>query len=169
MPSSLPRWPAGSDRSWVGLFQPLPCSAAATAFPMRVQGRRTSWTFRGLLDVYSRYGLPVRRTAKRYVCLEGSDGFVTSTAAPIATGRSDPVARRDSHPLKIPDFHGAHSLRPRFISLRSGRGNWCRFDFNGATIPTFFSLKTRRDSVTNKFNVNVPDKIERLSTFVERN
>ena len=26
MPSSLPRWPAGSDRSWVGLFQPLPFS-----------------------------------------------------------------------------------------------------------------------------------------------
>ncbi len=29
---------------------------------------------------------------KRPVCLEGSDGFVTSTAAPIATGWSDHVA-----------------------------------------------------------------------------
>ena len=28
----------------------------------------------------------------RHICLEGSDGFVTSTAAPIATGWSDPVA-----------------------------------------------------------------------------
>ena len=36
----------------------------------------------------------------RPVCLEGSDGFVTSTAAPIATGWSDPVAGWDLHPLK---------------------------------------------------------------------
>ncbi len=27
------------------------------------------------------------------ICLEGSNGFVTSNAAPIATGWSDPVAR----------------------------------------------------------------------------
>jgi hypothetical protein len=37
----------------------------------------------------TRYGLTTRRTAFRYVCLEGSDGFVTSTAAPIASGWSD--------------------------------------------------------------------------------
>ena len=36
----------------------------------------------------------------RPVCLEGSDGFVTSTAAPIATGWSDPVAGWELHPLK---------------------------------------------------------------------
>jgi hypothetical protein len=41
---------------------------------------------------------------KPRVYLEGSDGFVTSTAAPIATGWSDPVARRESHPLKILDL-----------------------------------------------------------------
>ncbi len=103
-PAVTPGGPLGVDRSWVGLFQPFPCSPAATAFPILMQGRRTHWTFRGLLDVHSRYGLPVRRTASRYVCLEGSDGFVTSAAAPIATGWSDPDARRDSHPLKIPDF-----------------------------------------------------------------
>jgi hypothetical protein len=33
--------------------------------------------------------------------LEGFDGFVASTAAPIATGWSDPVAGRELHPLKI--------------------------------------------------------------------
>src|SRR5271156_3886195 len=60
MPSSLPRWPAGSDCSWDGLFQPFPCSPAASAFPILMQGRRTHWTFRGLLDVHSRYGLPAR-------------------------------------------------------------------------------------------------------------
>ena len=64
MPSSLPRWPAGSDRSWDGLFQPFPCSPAASAFPMLMQGRRTHWTFRGLLNVHSRYGLPARCIAK---------------------------------------------------------------------------------------------------------
>lgn len=40
----------------------------------------------------------------RPVCPEGSDGFVSSTAAPIATGWSDPVAGRNSRPLKIPDL-----------------------------------------------------------------
>ena len=37
----------------------------------------------------TRYGLTTRRTAVRYVFLEGSGGFVTSTAAPIASGWSD--------------------------------------------------------------------------------
>src|SRR3954463_16733212 len=104
MPSSLPRWPTGSDRSWDGLFQPFPRSPAAAAFPARLPGRRPHRSFRGLLDVHSRYGLSTRCTAERYICLEGSDGFVTSTAAPIATGWSDPVTRRDLHPLKIRDF-----------------------------------------------------------------
>src|SRR5580693_9176600 len=35
------------------------------------------------------YGLLTRHTAERRVFLEGFDGFVTSTAAPIATGWSD--------------------------------------------------------------------------------
>jgi hypothetical protein len=33
-----------------------------------------------------------------------SGGFVASTAAPIATGWSDPVAGRELHPLKIQAF-----------------------------------------------------------------
>ena len=64
------------------------------------QGRRPSWTFRGLLNVHSRYGLSARRVAKRPVYLQGSDAFVSSTAAPIATGWSDPVAGQDFHLLK---------------------------------------------------------------------
>jgi hypothetical protein len=48
----------------------------------------------------SRYGLPTRHAAMRRVFLEGFDGFVASTAAPIATGWSDPVAGWESHPLK---------------------------------------------------------------------
>ena len=61
--------------------------------------------FRGLLGVHSRYGLPARGAAKRPFAIEGFDGFVTSTAAPIATGWSDPVAGRDLHPLKTTPFH----------------------------------------------------------------
>ena len=41
---------------------------------------------------------------KRHICLEGSDGFVSSTAAPIATGWSDPVAGWELHPLEINTF-----------------------------------------------------------------
>jgi hypothetical protein len=48
----------------------------------------------------TRYGLTTRRTALRYVCLEGSGGFVTSTAASIASGWNDQnLAGRDLHPM----------------------------------------------------------------------
>jgi hypothetical protein len=38
---------------------------------------------------------------------KGSDGFVASAAASIATGRSESVPGWDSHPLKMNSFHGA--------------------------------------------------------------
>ena len=48
--------------------QPIPTvsppSPAAAAFPILVQGRRPHWSFRGLLDVHSRYGLSARCIAK---------------------------------------------------------------------------------------------------------
>ena len=60
-----PGGPLGSDRSWDGLFHPFPHSSPATAaFPMLVRGRRPHWTFRGLLNVHSRYGLSARCIAK---------------------------------------------------------------------------------------------------------
>ena len=62
---------------------------------------------------------------KRPVCLEGSDGFVSSTVAPIATGWSDPVAGWDLHPLKNNTFYTAHAMRvlfplsffPRYLNI----------------------------------------------------
>src|SRR5215472_15315832 len=63
--------------------------------------------FRGLLSVHSRYGLQTRGVAYATLSIEGFSGFVTSTAAPIATGWSEPVPGRDFHPLKISAFHGA--------------------------------------------------------------
>jgi hypothetical protein len=50
-------------------------------------------TFEACSVFTSRYGLPTRRTAKRYICLEGSDGFAASAAAPIASSRSNRVGR----------------------------------------------------------------------------
>ena len=100
MPSPLPRW----DR-WVKSFRdeglPAPrCSPATAAFPVKEAGRLPRCTFRGLLGVHLRYGLPTRRAARRHVCLEGSDGFVTSAAAPIASGwKRSNLAGWDSHPL----------------------------------------------------------------------
>ncbi len=77
------------------------------AFPVFTAGRLPHRAFRGLLSVHSRYGLPARGVAKATLSIEGSGGFVASTAAPIATGWSDPVAGRELHPLKIRAFHGA--------------------------------------------------------------
>src|SRR3954454_12303100 len=57
----------------------------------------------------TRYGLTTRCTAERYICLEGSDGFVTSTAAPIASGWSDQTwpGGTCTHWDAVP-YHGAH-------------------------------------------------------------
>ena len=59
----------------------------------------------------TRYGLTTRCTAKRYICLEGSDGFVTSTAAPIASGWSDQTwpGGTCTHWDAVP-YHGAQHM-----------------------------------------------------------
>ena len=59
-----PVGPLGLDRSWDGLFQPFPSSPAVAAFPVLVPGRHPHWSFRGLLNVHSRYDLPARCIAK---------------------------------------------------------------------------------------------------------
>jgi hypothetical protein len=116
---------AGFDRSRGGPFTPPRCPATA-AFPALRPGRRPRHPFRGLLDVHSRYGLPARPATGIARCLEGSGGFVTSTAAPTATGRSDPDAGWQLHPLKIDDFHDAPQrldydctcLSTRYVSFK---------------------------------------------------
>ena len=64
-------------------------------------------TFRGLLSVHSRYGLHARQVTHVTLYTGGSDGFVTSTAAPIATEWNEPVLGRDFHPQRTSAFHGA--------------------------------------------------------------
>jgi hypothetical protein len=59
------------------------------AFPEIQAGRLPHCPFRGLLSVQSRSGLHARQTTYMVLYTEGFDGFVTSTAAPIATGWND--------------------------------------------------------------------------------
>src|SRR5579859_3071149 len=91
MPSPIPR----QDR-WNLSARAIP---SASAFPRVLAGRLLRYTFRGLLSVHSRYGLPARQVAIATLYTGGSSGFVASTAAPIATGWSEPVPGRDFHPL----------------------------------------------------------------------
>jgi hypothetical protein len=105
MPSSLPRWPAGSDRSGNRVFQPFPLLASGCGLP-HLSARSASTL---VVSRPARRSLALRPACslhrqKRHIVLEGSDGFVTSTAAPIATGWSDQLARWELHPLKTNTF-----------------------------------------------------------------
>ena len=52
--------------------------------------------------------MPARSPSRQAtLSIEGSDSFVASAAASIATGWSEPVPGRELHPLKSSAFHGA--------------------------------------------------------------
>ena len=63
------------------------------------------------------YGLHLRGVARATLSTEGSDEFVTSPAASIATGHATPP-RQDSHLRKRTSLHGAHE-RMYIISMPS--------------------------------------------------
>ena len=67
---------------------------SSSAFPVRQVGRLLHQPFRGLLSVYSRYGLHARRVANAIFYTEGFSSFVASATASIATGWSEPVPAR---------------------------------------------------------------------------
>jgi len=77
----------------------LMTNPSTSAFPKFRMGRLLHYRFRGLLSVHSRYGLQTRQVAYATLYTGGLGGFVTSTAAPIATGWSDPVPGRAFFPL----------------------------------------------------------------------
>src|SRR5208282_3823591 len=91
-----------------GLMEPIRsyCSASV-GLPLLAVGRLLHYTFRGLFSVYSRYGLHARQVAYATLYTRGSDDFVSSIAALIATGWSEPAPGRDFHPLRTSAFHGA--------------------------------------------------------------
>src|ERR1700757_1262859 len=90
MPSLIPRqvW-------WNWFARPVP---STSAFPRVSAGRLLHCTFRGLLSVHSRYGLHARQVTKVTLYTGGSDGFVISAAAPIATEWNEPVLGRGVSP-----------------------------------------------------------------------
>ena len=75
-----------------------------SAFPRFTAGRLLHHPFRGLLSVHSCCGLPAHQVATATLFIGGFSSFVTSTAAPIVTGWSDPVPGRDFNPLKSNAF-----------------------------------------------------------------
>ena len=88
--------------------------ACSLVLPSQLRPSPTHWRassciklFRGLLSVHSRYSLETRGVANATLSIGGFSGFVTPTAAPIATGWNEPVPGRDFHPLKTSAFHGA--------------------------------------------------------------
>ena len=82
------------------------------AFPTDGLGRLPHLAFRGLLGVHVSYGLPARGTAETVLCIEGFGDFVTSTAAPIATGWND-ICRVGIAPTEDrTPFHGTPARPP---------------------------------------------------------
>jgi hypothetical protein len=77
--------------------------------------------FRGLLSVHSRYGLHTRAvTVYRDTLSEGFSHFVTSIAAPVASGWSVSPGGACTH-WKAPPSHGARQKRSfALLVLRTG-------------------------------------------------
>jgi len=103
MPSPLPRQ---VQRNLFARTVP-----SSSAFPESQAGRLLHCPFRGLLSVYSHYGLYARQVAIATLYTEGFNDFVASAVASIATGWSEPVPGRDLHPLLTSTFHGALRIR----------------------------------------------------------
>jgi hypothetical protein len=122
MPSPLPRWVRWADRSWLGLSQPVASFTNNSGLPPMSDGSASTFAF----STPARRSLALRPaySPRRHAAcfLEGFDGFVASTAAPIATGSSDPVAGWDLHPLKSHTFSrrtDMHSNLPHNIAHNS--------------------------------------------------
>jgi hypothetical protein len=128
-----------SDRSWDSLFHLFPFIPSGGGLP------HTSARSALTLD----FSRPARRSLAlrpacslhrpgRHIGLEGFDGFVTSTVAPIATGWSDPVAGWELHPLKGNTFSRRTQAASLFPRLRPGppvaldRGTCHRAALSGA-------------------------------------
>ena len=117
----------------------FPVPRAAAAFPIYLQGRRPHWTFRGLLNVHWRLrpvGSPSRQSDPSVS--KAPTVSVTSTAAPIATGWSDPVAGWELHPLKTNTSRfTAHRYGVPGTPMRcTTSGRWSVTWKNGPTKPS---------------------------------
>ncbi len=92
-------------------------SFATLAFPACPIGRLPRHTFRGLVERSLALWPASSRDHQVILSIEGSDEFVASSAASIATGQAT-LPRRDFHPLEYTRIHGARTgpyFRPRSI------------------------------------------------------
>jgi len=96
-------------RSFVSIVSGLPCEKVRSAPAIIVSGPAqrslTLWPARS----------PSRQAT---LSIESSGSFVASVAVSIATGWSEPVPGRESHPLKSSAFHGALFRQLRGVRLR---------------------------------------------------
>jgi len=99
MPSSLPRWISKA----LSLF-----FLATLAFPECPTGRLPHQSFRGLIERSLALRPASSRSHQVTLSIEGSDRFVASSAASIATGQAT-LPRRDFHPLEYTRIHGART------------------------------------------------------------
>src|SRR5207342_812524 len=119
------QYPGTATGRTTSLNSPESCQPS----PIWQSGRPVHCPFRGLLGVHSRYGLHTRAvTVYRDTLSEGFSHFVTSIAAPVASGWS--VAGWDLHPLEsaaFPRRTPAADIRSRIrrpSELRAGRSNF---------------------------------------------
>jgi hypothetical protein len=78
-------------------------------------------SFRGLLGVHSRFGLPVRSITQGDLYQSTSTHVVTSLRRSGCFRPSDRLAGWDSHPLEIADFHGVLSNGTFYAPRRAVR------------------------------------------------
>ena len=91
-------------------------SPVTTAFPVLTPGRLPHHPFRGLLSVHSHYGLHGRQVPYKTLYTRGFSRFVTSTAAPVATGRSE-SCRTGFAPAERQRLGTAHVKKGGLISV----------------------------------------------------
>ena len=83
-------------------------SFATLAFPACPIGRLPHQLFRGLIERLLALWPTSSRDHQVILSIEGSDEFVASSAASIATGQAT-LPRRDFHPLEYTRIHGART------------------------------------------------------------
>jgi hypothetical protein len=112
LPACRRHYPGRSDGNLFARTFP-----SSSAFPEPKAGRPLHCRFRGLLSVYSRYGLHARRVAYATFYTEGFSSFVASATASIATGWNEPAPGRDSSPAEDQSLFTAHSGLPTYRDL----------------------------------------------------
>src|SRR5262245_63267958 len=98
MPSPIPRWDPWFG-SLLGVGPPIPQWRRPSPFSRRVGSHIKP--FEACSAFTHVTGCLLAKSPDATLCIEGFGGFVTSTAAPVATGPSDCVAGRAFHPLEI--------------------------------------------------------------------